>query len=136
LPVIVKGVLTPGLARETVRQGYDGVWVSNHGGRGADKLAPSITALPRIADAVNGDVPIIIDSGFRRGQDVFEALALGANAVALGRPVLYGLALGGAQGVEAVYQRLRTELTMVMQLAGTADIASITSDHIARLRDF
>lgn len=135
LPILVKGVLTPKLAAESVRRGCAGVWVSNHGGRGIDRLAPSITALPRIADAVAGDVPIVVDSGFRRGQDVFMALALGASAVALGRPVLYGSALGGSLGVQAIYQRLRAELQMVMQLAGTPDIASINADHVKRLRD-
>lgn len=135
LPVLVKGVLTPQLAAESVRRGCAGVWVSNHGGRGIDRLAPAITALPRIADAVQGDVPIVIDSGFRRGQDVFMALALGASAVALGRPVLYGSTLGGSLGVQAVYQRLRAELQMVMQLSGARDIASIRPDHVRRLRD-
>lgn len=135
LPVLVKGVLTPKLAAESVRRGCAGVWVSNHGGRGIDRLAPAIAALPRIADAVAGEVPIIVDSGFRRGQDVFMALALGASAVALGRPVLYGSALGGSLGVQAVYQRLRAELQMVMQLSGTPDIASITPEHVRRLRD-
>lgn len=133
LPVLIKGVLTPKLAAECVRQGVAGIWVSNHGGRGIDRLAPAISALPRIADAVGGAVPIVVDSGFRRGQDVFMALALGANAVALGRPVLYGMALGGAQGVQAVYQRLRAELQMVMQLAGTANLAAIRPDHLKRL---
>lgn len=135
LPVLVKGVLTPRLAAECVRRGCAGVWVSNHGGRGMDRLAPAINALPRITEAVAGAVPIIVDSGFRRGQDVFMAVAFGASAVALGRPVLYGAALGGALGVQAVYQRLRTELAMVMQLAGTADIAAIRPDHVKRLRE-
>ncbi|MBX3531947.1 MAG: alpha-hydroxy-acid oxidizing protein [Rhizobiaceae bacterium] len=135
LPVLVKGVLTPKLAAECVTRGVAGVWVSNHGGRGIDRLAPAITALPRIADAVAGAVPIVIDSGFRRGQDVFTALALGADAVALGRPILYGLALGGSQGVQAVYNRLRTELQMVMQLAGTATVSAIRPDHVRLLRE-
>jgi len=135
LPVIIKGVLTPGLATEAVRRGCAAVWVSNHGGRGMDKLAPAISALPRVAAAVGGRVPILIDSGFRRGQDVFEAIALGASAIAIGRPVLYGLALGGSLGVQAVFQRLGAELEMVMQLAGTPDIAAITPDYIARVQD-
>jgi isopentenyl diphosphate isomerase/L-lactate dehydrogenase-like FMN-dependent dehydrogenase len=135
LPVLIKGVLTPKLAAEAVERGCAGVWVSNHGGRGMDRLAPAISALPRIADAVGGRVPIVIDSGFRRGQDVFMALALGATAVALGRPILYGLALGGSLGVQAVYQRLRTELQMVMQLAGASNLAAIGPDHLKRLRD-
>ena len=135
LPVLVKGVLTPKLAAECVRRGVSGVWVSNHGGRGMDRIAPAITALPRIVDAVAGAVPIVIDSGFRRGQDVFAALALGATTVAIGRPILYGLALGGSQGVQAVYNRLRAELQMVMQLAGTPNIAAIRPDHVKLLRE-
>jgi len=135
LPVLVKGVLTPKLASECITRGCAGIWVSNHGGRGMDKLAPAISTLPRIADAVGGKVPIIIDSGFRRGQDVFQALALGADAVALGRPILYGMALGGSQGVQAVFQRIRTELQMVMQLAGVQDIDGITKDYLTLLSD-
>ncbi len=76
---------------------------------------------------------IVVDGGIRRGQDVFRALALGADVTALGRPVLYGMALGGAQGVQSVYARLKAELRMVMQLAGTANIKAITRDYIARL---
>jgi isopentenyl diphosphate isomerase/L-lactate dehydrogenase-like FMN-dependent dehydrogenase len=133
LPVIIKGVLTPELAAEAVRRGCEGIWVSNHGGRALDNTSPSIAALPRIAEAVAGKGLIIVDGGIRRGQDVFRALALGADVTALGRPLLYGMALGGAQGVQAVYDHLRTELHMVMQLAGTPDIKSITRDYIRRL---
>jgi isopentenyl diphosphate isomerase/L-lactate dehydrogenase-like FMN-dependent dehydrogenase len=107
--------------------------VSNHGGRALDNTSPAILALPRVADAVRGKAIIAVDGGIRRGQDVFRALALGADVTALGRPVLYGMALGGAQGVQAVYARLETELRMVMQLAGTADIKAITREYVARL---
>ena len=130
LPVIIKGVLTPELAVEAVKQGCAGIWVSNHGGRALDNTSPSITALPRIVQAVAGKALIIVDGGIRRGQDIFRALALGADVTALGRPLLYGMALGGAQGVKAVYDRLKTELHMVMQLAGTANIKSITGEHV------
>jgi isopentenyl diphosphate isomerase/L-lactate dehydrogenase-like FMN-dependent dehydrogenase len=132
LPVIVKGVLAPVTATEAVQHGCAGVWVSNHGGRALDNSLPAITALPRIMSAVSGKGLIILDGGVRRGQDVFRALALGADAVALGRPVLYGMALGGAQGVQAVYARLKTELQMVMQLAGTANIKAITRSYITK----
>jgi L-lactate oxidase len=132
LPVLIKGVLAPVTATEAAKHGCAGVWVSNHGGRALDNSAPAITALPRIVSAVAGKGIIIMDGGVRRGQDVFRALALGADAVALGRPLLYGMALGGAQGVHAVYARLKTELQMVMQLAGTASIQAITSGHVAR----
>ncbi len=133
LPVIIKGVLTPAMANEAIKHGCAGVWVSNHGGRALDNTLPTITALPRIAEVAAGKAVIIIDGGIRRGQDVFRALALGADITAIGRPALYGMALGGAQGVEAVYARLKTELQMVMQLAGTANIKSITRSYVARL---
>jgi isopentenyl diphosphate isomerase/L-lactate dehydrogenase-like FMN-dependent dehydrogenase len=133
LPVLIKGVLTPALATEAVRRGCAGVWVSNHGGRAIDNTSPAILALPRVVEAVGGRAVIVVDGGVRRGQDVFRALALGADVTALGRPVLYGMALGGAQGVQSVYARLKTELRMVMQLAGTANIKAITRDYIARL---
>jgi isopentenyl diphosphate isomerase/L-lactate dehydrogenase-like FMN-dependent dehydrogenase len=94
-----------------------------------------MTTLPHVADVVKGKVPIIVDGGVYRGQDVFRALALGASVVALGRPTLYGSALGGAQGVQAVHQHLKNELDMVMRLAGTANIKSITRDFVARAEE-
>ncbi len=130
LPVIIKGVLTPELATEAVKRGCEGIWVSNHGGRALDNTSPSIAALPRIAQAVGGKALIVVDGGIRRGQDIFRALALGADIAALGRPLLYGMALGGAQGVKAVYDHLKTELHMVMQLAGTPNLKSITRDYV------
>lgn len=135
LPVIVKGVLTPALAAEAVKRGCAGVWVSNHGGRQLDNSPATMTVLPSIVKVVGKRVPIIVDGGIRRGQDVFRALALGADVVALGRPVLYGMALGGAQGVQSVYGRLKTELQMTMQLAGTANIKAITHDYVARAEE-
>lgn len=132
LPLVLKGVMTPALARDALRNGCAGVWVSNHGGRQLDHVPASISVLPRIAEAVDGRAPIIIDSGIRRGHDVFSSIALGASVVAIGRPVLYGLALGGAQGVEAVFARLRAELAVTMQLAGAGSIASIAPDFVSR----
>ena len=133
LPVLIKGVLTPAMAVEAVKRGCAGVWVSNHGGRAIDNTSPAISALPRIVQAVGGKAVVVLDGGIRRGQDVFRALALGADVTALGRPVLYGMALGGVQGVQAVYARLKTELRMVMQLAGTANIKAITRRYVRRL---
>jgi lactate oxidase len=132
LPVIVKSILSAKQAREAERRGCAAVWISNHGGRQLDNVSSAITTLPSVADALQGRIPIIADGGVHRGQDVFRALALGATAVALGRPVLYGSALGGAQGVQSVHQHLKDELAMVMQLAGTPTIESITRDHVAR----
>jgi L-lactate oxidase len=134
LPVIIKGILTAALALESVKRGCAGVWVSNHGGRAIDHTAAAIDALPPIVQAVSGKALIIVDGGVRRGQDVFRALALGADVTAIGRPVLYGMALGGAQGVQSVYNRLKAELQMVMQLAGTASIKAITRDFVRELK--
>jgi lactate oxidase len=134
LPVVVKGVMSPVTAMQAVERGIDAVYVSNHGGRALDGVPAAISVLPRIADAVKGRVPIIYDSGIRRGQDVFRALALGADVVACGRPILYGLALGGNLGAQSVLEYLRDDLYIVMQLAGTPNIRSITRDHVAPAR--
>jgi isopentenyl diphosphate isomerase/L-lactate dehydrogenase-like FMN-dependent dehydrogenase len=132
LPVILKGVLSPDLAKQAVARGVAGIQVSNHGGRQLDGVRASIDALPPIADVVGGKVPIIVDSGFRRGIDVFKALALGADAVAMGRPIMYGLALGGAPGVRSVCEKLQQELKAAMQFAGAANIAAITRSYVAK----
>jgi len=131
LPVLLKGVMSPELAVAAAEHGCAGIQVSNHGGRQLDDVAASITVLPRIADAVRGRATIVIDGGIRRGQDVFKALALGANAVAIGRPVLYGLALGGWMGVQAVLKHLDGELEMTMRLAGARTIAEISRRFVA-----
>ena len=134
LPVIPKGVMSPNTARQAIERGLDAVYVSNHGGRALDGVPAAITQLPRIADAVQGRVPIVFDSGIRRGQDVFRALALGADVVACGRPIMYGLALGGHLGVQSVLEYLRDDLYIVMQLAGTPNVAAISRDYIAAPR--
>ena len=126
LPVIVKGVLSPDVAVMAVEHGAAAIQVSNHGGRQLDEVPATITVLPLIAEAVGGRVPIILDSGVRRGQDVFKAIALGASAVALGRPVLYGLALGGWMGAHGVLDHIKGEFQMVMRLAGTASVNEIS----------
>ena len=131
LPVLLKGVMSPELAVAAVEHGCAGIQVSNHGGRQLDDVAASIAVLPRIADAVRGRATIVIDGGIRRGQDVFKSLALGANAVAIGRPILYGLALGGWMGVQAVLKHLDGELEMTMRLAGTRTIAEISRRYVA-----
>jgi len=131
LPVIVKGVLSAKVAKEALQRGMDAVYVSNHGGRAFDGVQATITALPRIAQVVDGRVPIILDGGIRRGTDVFKALALGANVVACGRPVLYGLALGGSLGVQSVLEYMRDNLALVMRLAGTRTVKDIGRDNLA-----
>lgn len=118
----------PGSSDAVDRAGFQ---VSNHGGRQLDGVPASIKALPGIVKEVDEKTPIILDSGIRRGSDVFTALALGASAVALGRPVLYGLALGGAQGVASVYARLKKELARTMTIAGAASIKDISRDFLS-----
>jgi isopentenyl diphosphate isomerase/L-lactate dehydrogenase-like FMN-dependent dehydrogenase len=130
LPVIVKGVLSAKVAAMAVKRGMDAVYVSNHGGRAFDGVQATFSALPRIAEAVDGRVPIILDGGIRRGTDVFKAIALGANVVACGRPVLYGLALGGPLGAQSVLEYLRDNFALVMRLAGTARIKDISGDNL------
>jgi len=131
LPVIIKGVLSPGLASQAVDHGAAAIIVSNHGGRQLDGVPGTFSVLPKIVESVKGRIPIILDGGVRRGQDVFKALATGANCVAVGRPVMYGLALGGPLGVQSVYDRLRAELLMTMQLAGAKNIAAINRSYLA-----
>lgn len=125
LPVIVKGVESPEDALYAIGAGAAGIYVSNHGGRQLNGGPASFDVLESVAKAVNHRVPVIFDSGVRRGSDVFKALASGADLVAMGRPAIYGLALGGAQGVESVFTHLNDELKIIMQLAGTKTIADV-----------
>jgi len=131
LPVIVKGILRPEDAVNVVDAGAAAVQVSNHGGRQIDGVPASTSVLPMIADALKGRVPIILDGGVRRGIDVFRALALGADAVAVGRPILYGLGVGGAPGVKSVLDFLSAELKTAMLLAGVGEIGAIDRASIA-----
>jgi len=125
LPVIVKGINHPDDALLAIDAGAAAIQVSNHGGRQLDGAPGAFSVLPAVAKAVNQRVKIIFDSGVRRGQDVFKALASGADVVAVGRPVIYGLALGGWQGVRSVLELLNRELSMTMQLAGVHTVADI-----------
>lgn len=131
LPVLLKGVLHPEDARLAAAQGIAGLIVSNHGGRTLDTAISTARALPRIADAVGGAVPLLVDGGIRRGTDVFKALALGASAVLLGRPAVWGLAHAGAAGVAHVLRVLRDELEVSMALTGCATLADITAAALA-----
>lgn len=125
LPVIVKGIQRPEDALKAIGAGASGVWVSNHGGRQLDGGPASIDMLPDISRAVEKKVPILFDSGIRRGHHIFKAIASGADVVGIGRPVLYGLAMGGAKGVESVLSYFKRELEMVMQLAGAETVEDI-----------
>jgi isopentenyl diphosphate isomerase/L-lactate dehydrogenase-like FMN-dependent dehydrogenase len=132
MKLVIKGILTHEDARLCVEHGVDGIVVSNHGGRAEDSGLASIEALPEVVAAVQGRIPILIDSGFRRGTDVFKALALGASAVCIGRPYLWGLAAFGQDGVEAVLAILRRELETIMTEMGTPNLAVITPAHVRR----
>ncbi|NUR58816.1 MAG: alpha-hydroxy-acid oxidizing protein [Catenulispora sp.] len=124
-PILVKGVLTAEDARLAVEHGVDGIVVSNHGGRQLDNAMASIDALEEAVQAVGGTIPVLVDGGFRRGTDVFTALALGATAVLLGRPFLWGLAVDGADGVGSVLTMATAELKHTMTLMGTPNLAAI-----------
>ena len=128
--LLVKGIVTDEDASLAVAHGVDGVIVSNHGGRNEETLRATIDCLPEVAAAVGGRVPVLLDGGVRRGTDVFKALALGATAVGLGRPQVWGLAAFGQSGVEAVIDILNRELLQIMRQAGTPTLASITRKHI------
>ena len=127
VPLLLKGVLTAEDAARAIEAGVDGIIVSNHGGRNLDALPAAIEALPRVVDAVRGRIPVLMDSGIRRGTDILMALALGARAVLVGRPYAYGLAAAGAQGVERVIRILHEELERAMALTGRRSIAEIDS---------
>jgi 4-hydroxymandelate oxidase len=128
VPVIVKGILHPDDARVAFDHGAAAIVVSNHGGRQLDGAIASLDALPAVVEAVEGRVPVLMDGGVRRGTDVLTALALGASAVGIGRPVLWGLAVDGETGVGHVLDLLTAELELAMALAGAASVADLAPD--------
>jgi len=132
LPILLKGILHPDDAREAVARGMDGVVVSNHGGRQVDGAVGALDALPDVVAAVGGRVPVLLDSGVRTGADVFKALALGAAAVCVGRPYVYGLALAGEAGVRQVIQNLAADFDLTMGLAGCRSVAEIRAATLQR----
>lgn len=131
MPVMVKGVLRPDDARAVVGEGAAGVIVSNHGGRQLDGAVATARALPAVTEAVAGRVPVLVDGGIRGGYDVVKAIALGAKAVLVGRPLLWGLAVGGAAGVSAVLEEFTSELLRTMALCGCAKLDHIERDLVA-----
>lgn len=133
LPVLLKGILHPDDARKAVDFGMDGIIVSNHGGRQVDGAISTIDALPAVVDAVQGRIPVLLDSGVRGGADVFKALALGAKAVCLGRPYVYGLTLAGEAGVDQVLRNFLSDFELTMGLAGCKNIEEITSERIIKM---
>src|SRR5690606_16615050 len=128
--VLVKGIVTGEDALIAVERGVDGIIVSNHGGRAEQSGIASIESLREVVPAVQGRVPVIVDGGFRRGTDVFKALALGADAICIGRPYLWGLGAFGEAGVQRVIEILSRELEIVMTQMGTASLAEITPSSI------
>jgi len=133
LPLLVKGILTAEDAALAVQAGASGVIVSNHGGRQLDGVAASLDALPEVAEAVGDRTLVLVDGGIRRGADVVKALALGAGAVLAGRAPVWGLAVGGADGVQRVLDLLREELELALALCGCASPADVSRSHVGRV---
>ncbi len=132
LPILLKGILHPDDAREAVERGMDGVIVSNHGGRQVDGAIGSLDALPRVVEAVGHRIPVLLDSGVRGGADAFKALALGARAVLIGRPYVYGLAVAGEEGVRQVIRNFVADFDLTLGLSGCRSVGEITSDALAQ----
>ena len=132
LPVLLKGIMTAEDAKLAAEHGVAGIVVSNHGGRQLDSTLGTLDVLPEVVAAVKGRVEVYVDGGIRRGTDVLKALALGARAVLVGRPILWGLALGGADGVRAVLQHLQMELDTAIALAGRATVKEIDVSVVQR----
>jgi 4-hydroxymandelate oxidase len=132
MDVVVKGVLRGDDAARCVELGAKAIIVSNHGGRHIDTAMATADALAEVVDAVAGKAEVYVDGGIRRGTDILKALSLGARAVLVGRPVLWGLATGGAEGVQAVLDHLRDELMRAMQLSGVPRLAEAKRDLVAR----
>lgn len=133
LPIMLKGILHPDDARKAVEAGIDGIIVSNHGGRQVGGAIATLEALPAIVDAVRGEIPVLFDGGIRCGADMFKALALGADAVLLGRPYMWGLALEGEQGVREVVQRYLADFELTMAMAGCASLDEIAPEMLWRV---
>lgn len=132
LPIVVKGIMTMEDAKIAVEHGVEGIVVSNHGGRQLDSTPATLDVLPEIVEAVRGRAEVFMDGGIRRGTDVLKALALGARAVLVGRSPLWGLALGGAEGVHAVLEHLRREFALAMALSGRSSLGQIDRSMVQR----
>jgi 4-hydroxymandelate oxidase len=133
MKIMLKGIVTADDAELAVQNGIDGILVSNHGGRGEDNGRSTIDALPEIIAAVKGRIPVIVDSGFRRGTDAVKALAMGAQAVGVGRPYLWGLGAFGQEGVEKVLEIVRTETKAAMQQCGARSVKELNASYVRRV---
>jgi 4-hydroxymandelate oxidase len=132
MKIVLKGIVTREDATLAMRNGVDGIYVSNHGGRSEESLRSTIEALPEVVEVAGGRVPVLIDSGFRRGSDIFKALALGADGVGVGRPYVWGLAAFGQEGVDRALDILRAELEVTMRSMGAASIAEMRTGYVIR----
>ena len=133
MKIMLKGIVTADDAELAMQNGIDGILVSNHGGRGEDNGRSTIDALPEIITAVKGRMPVIVDSGFRRGTDAVKALAMGAQAVGVGRPYLWGLGAFGQEGVERVLEIVRTETKAAMQQCGARSVKDLNTSYVRRV---
>jgi 4-hydroxymandelate oxidase len=132
MKIVLKGIVTAEDAALALSHGVNGLIVSNHGGRGEESARSTIEALPEVVEVIGGKMPVLVDSGFRRGTDIFKALALGANAVCIGRPYAWGLAAFGQAGVERCLEILRTEFEVTMRSMGTPSVQAITRNFVQR----
>jgi 4-hydroxymandelate oxidase len=130
MKVLLKGIVTREDAELAVQHGVDGLFCSNHGGRAENSLRATIASLPEVVEGTGGRIPVICDGGFRRGTDIFKALALGASSIGIGRPYIWGLGAFGQEGVETVLELLRRELELVMKQMGTPSVPSITRSYL------
>ena len=134
MKVVLKGILTREDAALCLEHGVDGIIVSNHGGRGEDNGISTVDCLPEVMEVVGQRIPVLIDSGFRRGTDVFKALALGARAVCVGRPYIWGLGAFGQPGVERALELLQTEFRVAMQQCGVRSLKEIDASYVRMTR--
>jgi len=132
MKILIKGVMTADDAAICLRNGADGIVVSNHGGRSENSLQGTLEALPEIVEVINGRIPVLIDGGFRRGTDVFKALAIGASAICIGRPYIWGLSAFGEMGVARVLELLQAEFSTTMKLGGCISTRHISPLHVQR----
>ena len=134
MKLVLKGIETAEDAKLCKERGVDGILVSNHGGRSSEDLRPTIDSLPEVIEAAGKDMPVLVDGGVRRGTDIFKALALGARAVGIGRPYVYGLTAFGQEGVERTLDILNVEFQRTMRQCGTLSISQITTNSVRVVR--